>query len=278
MAEIATITVKDPTRTTDLRNRYNAAFRRRIDQVKSALKHLRDVAVFDFPGVINQAFLDIQNPEQGADVLTAQQQQIEAQVFPDDHWQDIFLTAAFLRGVQHSIADGRREGFQFEILSNQQILNDPFLRTPLENIKQRQYQLLKTVLDETNNLTADKLQQVLQAGFTERRTVQQLKRDIFKAMTEVIDSGHTIAGEFHPGLRTRAELIARTEIIKAHAEAQLSYHGSRGTLVGIQIESDACPICVEISPNILTVAEWRSRGGIPFHPQCRCSYVPRVAR
>jgi hypothetical protein len=271
MPDVPTVTVKDPTRTTDLRLRYNAEFRRRIDRVAEFLQAIVEENTILFPGIINQApqigLVQIENPEQGAEDLAELQARAEAHYLTDERWMDALITAAFIRGVKHSIQDGRRNGFAFDTMTDRQILNDPFLRTPLNNLKQRNFEVLQTVVSETNNLTADRLQTVLQRGFTERRTVQQLKRDIFEAMIDTIDTGHTIDEQFHPGLRRRAELIARTEIVHAHAEAQLQYHGPRGTLLGIQIESDACPICVNLQHLVLTIAEWRSRGGIPFHPQ-----------
>lgn len=79
--------------------------------------------------------------------------------------------------------------------------------------------------------------------------------------------------------RNRAEMIARTEIIRAHAEGQLDAMENLGVKeVGVMVEwrttgdDRVCPLCIPLEGVVLKIAE--ARGMIPRHPNCRCSWVP----
>lgn len=77
----------------------------------------------------------------------------------------------------------------------------------------------------------------------------------------------------------RAETIARTEIIRAHAEGQLDAFEKLGVEeVGVAVEwstagdDRVCRHCAPLEGVVLTVAE--SHGLIPAHPNCRCAFIP----
>ena len=80
---------------------------------------------------------------------------------------------------------------------------------------------------------------------------------------------------------TRSRLIARTEIISAHAEASLNAYEEAG-IEGVEVEVEfttagddvVCPECDVLSGKSFTIAE--SRGVIPVHPNCRCAWSPVV--
>ena len=79
--------------------------------------------------------------------------------------------------------------------------------------------------------------------------------------------------------RTRAMMIARTEVIAAHAEGQLDSFERLGVEeVGILAEwstagdDRVCPLCDELEGVVMTVKE--ARGLIPRHPNCRCAWIP----
>ena len=79
--------------------------------------------------------------------------------------------------------------------------------------------------------------------------------------------------------RTRAIVIARTEVIAAHAEGQLDSYERLG-IQEVQVQAEwmtagdnrVCPECETLEGATLTVTE--ARGLIPRHPQCRCAWVP----
>lgn len=80
----------------------------------------------------------------------------------------------------------------------------------------------------------------------------------------------------------RAKAIARTEIIRAHAEGQLDSFEAMGIEeLGVNAEirtagdNKVCPICHDLAgpdddPHVYTIEE--ARGLIPAHPMCRCGW------
>lgn len=77
----------------------------------------------------------------------------------------------------------------------------------------------------------------------------------------------------------RARMIARTEVIRAHAEGQLDSLETMGIEeVGIAVEFNdtkdgrVCPSCNALNGIVLTVKE--AHGMIPVHPNCRCAFLP----
>ena len=85
-------------------------------------------------------------------------------------------------------------------------------------------------------------------------------RTIARGMVKTLDMG-----------KTRALTIARTEIIRAHAEGQLDAMDKMGVAqVGVMVEWSAayddrtCPLCADMDGVVLTLKE--ARGIIPRHP------------
>jgi SPP1 gp7 family putative phage head morphogenesis protein len=81
----------------------------------------------------------------------------------------------------------------------------------------------------------------------------------------------------------RALMIARTEIINAHAEGQLDAFEQLGVEeLGVQAEwttagdERVCPECEDMEGQVFSVEE--ARGMIPLHPNCRCSWTPYLGK
>lgn len=78
--------------------------------------------------------------------------------------------------------------------------------------------------------------------------------------------------------RTRAETLARTEIIRNFAEAQLDAFAMHGMdQVGVAVEfsvakNRVCPQCAALQGVVLSLDQ--ARGIIPVHPNCRCAWLP----
>lgn len=96
------------------------------------------------------------------------------------------------------------------------------------------------------------------------------------------DSPYDVAADLADDLdigRNRAEVIARTEIIRAHAEGQLDAMENLGVKrVGVMVEilvtddDKLCDECESLEDTLMTIDE--ARGVIPVHPGCRCSWTP----
>lgn len=93
-------------------------------------------------------------------------------------------------------------------------------------------------------------------------------RDIADELDDVLDLG-----------LARADVIARTEIIRAHAEGQLDAFEKLGvTELGVEVEwstardERVCPECEDMEGKIFAVED--AHDMIPLHPQCRCAFIP----
>ena len=124
----------------------------------------------------------------------------------------------------------------------------------------RSFDDLKGV-DDTMSL---KMSRVLTDGLVEGKHPTAIARDL--------------AAEVDIG-RGRAELIARTEIIRAHAEGQLDAMESLGVEeVGVAAEwstsndNAVCEECEPLEGVILSIEE--AHNMLPRHPGCRCSWYP----
>lgn len=128
--------------------------------------------------------------------------------------------------------------------------------------------------DELKNVTADmsnRMSRVLTDGLVQG----QSPVDIAKKLVEEVNLS-----------KARAELVARTEIVRAHSEGQLHALEAMGAdEVGIMVEwsvsgvgktkkgyPSPCPKCAALKGIVLKVSE--AHGLIPRHPRCMCAFVP----
>jgi hypothetical protein len=77
--------------------------------------------------------------------------------------------------------------------------------------------------------------------------------------------------------KNRAAMIARTEIVRAHAEGQLDMLEELGMdEVGVQVEwlvgPNPCKVCSRMKNVVLKLTN--AHGLIPVHPNCMCSFMP----
>jgi len=104
-------------------------------------------------------------------------------------------------------------------------------------------------------------------------------REIARAVVVPVDS-----------YKNRALAIARTEIIRAHAEGQLMALEQMGVAeVGVMVEwstsgmgltalgnPSPCPKCEEHAGEVMSLED--ARGRIPYHPNCMCSWIPALPK
>lgn len=184
-----------------------------------------------------------------------------------DVWSSGFVHSAYRQGLNRGYIDSKPnlkkaagfiEGSQAEFLN--QAFNQPETLSKIQSIYTRNYSNLRGMTDDM----ANKLTQTLAKGLAEGRNPNDIARTIRKQLNI---SKH------------RATVIARTEIIHAHAEGQLDAFELLGVDdVGIMAEwhtagdSRVCELCGALESVVMTVKE--ARGLIPRHPQCRCAWKP----
>ena len=79
----------------------------------------------------------------------------------------------------------------------------------------------------------------------------------------------------------RARMIARTEVIRAHAESKLNTFQALG-LEDVEVEAEwstadderVCPKCHAMEGKVFTLAGAREM--LPLHPNCRCTWIPHL--
>ena len=123
--------------------------------------------------------------------------------------------------------------------------------------------------------------QVLQqAGVTIRGIDAKLKQDIGDALAQALEDGSSVeqtANALDALLqnRTRADLIAVTEINRSMTEASLAaYRNSGFASWDLLTAVDPCPVCLKIkeaNPHPLT-----DPVKPPIHPRCRCAVTAHV--
>jgi SPP1 gp7 family putative phage head morphogenesis protein len=94
------------------------------------------------------------------------------------------------------------------------------------------------------------------------------------------DVARTMTAEITNITKRRAIVMARTELARVYAEAQLDGFARDG-LANVQLFAEwstagddrVCPKCLPMDGRIMTIQE--ARGLIPFHPLCRCAWIPR---
>lgn len=121
-----------------------------------------------------------------------------------------------------------------------------------------------TDLDGVTEDAATKMTRVLVDGLIQGKSPRVVAADLAK----VTDLS-----------KARALTIARTELIRAHAEGQLTALEDLGVEeVGAQVEwsttgdAKVCPACRPLQGVVFKIAE--ARGILPRHPNCRCAWIP----
>ena len=157
-----------------------------------------------------------------------------------------------------------KEGADFARGTKAQFLESAF-RQPesVEKVKL----IAGRAFDELEGVTAEmssKMARVLADGLVEGKHPNDVANDLM----ERVDIGEH-----------RAKTIARTEIIRAHAEGQLLAMEAMGVEeVGVMVEwatasDDAvCPKCAALEGVVLKLDE--AKNLIPRHPNCRCAFIP----
>lgn len=145
------------------------------------------------------------------------------------------------------------------------------------------------VLNDTSPLTEDLRVELFAARL--QQEMEGLADDAAhraaRALLEGLDRGlapSTVAKSLEKALdvsKAKARMIARTEMVRAKAEAQLDAFDRLGEKqVGVKAEfqarSGACPRCAALDGKEMTIS--KARGLIPVHPNCYCRFTVIAGR
>lgn len=188
-------------------------------------------------------------------------------------WTGRFVESAYKKGLTRAFVDARRAelgqrsddflgGSQAEFLRSS--FGQAEQAAKLELLGTRSFEDLRGVTTEM----ARQLNETLADGMLKGENPRVVAREMVEQIEDLSKS--------------RAELIARTEVIHAHAEGQLDAFESLGVEgVGVLAEwstagdDRVCARCAELEGDVMTIAE--ARGRLPRHPRCRCAFLPADA-
>jgi len=288
------ITRYDPTRTTTLRNMFARNMRGRFDRLCAKIN--KAVVEQDCFGLLStyqaippkRAFDFPRSQDKIAEFLDWLQEQIDndiLEVIPyaqlgqaiEQAWMNKFIQSAFQKGIYMARQELKKAGYAMpDFLPDIDVIfNAPFYLERVGLVYTRTYTDLKGITDTM----ASQISRVLAQGMAEGRNPREIARMLTKTITGPSgDLGLTdILGRFIPAKR-RAEMLARTEIIRAHHLAKVQEYRNWGA-IDVKVKAEwvtagynVCDKCAALEGKIFELDE--VEGMIPYHPNCRCTIVP----
>jgi SPP1 gp7 family putative phage head morphogenesis protein len=295
----------DPTHTTVLRNAFVRNMKKRFNELIKvviegvdkqdcfALKEKEGITVQQMSAPGNEAFRFMRDPAK----IDAFMQWLERQVdkgileiatFPqlgqaiEQAWTNMYIADSYKRGIQRARYELIRAGYT-NIADLEQsggidaIFSAPYHMDRVGLIYTRAYSGLKGITAAMEN----QISQVLAQGMLDGDGPALLARKLI-AVIEGRDMGTLgitdTLGRFIPAA-TRASMLARTEIIRAHHLATIQEYRNWG-VEGVFVMAEwmtagddrVCDKCNSLQGKIFTLDE--IEGMIPLHPNCRCIALP----
>lgn len=296
----AKITKYDPTRTTTLRNafvrevnkRFNALIRK-IRQViveydvfglteKPIIQQTVTPKQFAFPRSADkvQTFMDWLDEQVKKDLLEVKEFRQVGEAI-EEPWTNKYIYDSYKRGVIRARYELRKAGYTVPSIEESGGISAVMNGTPFHI--DRLGLLYTRVYSELKGITSQMEQQigrVLAQGLADGDNPLLLARKLVATVSGPVgDLGITdTLGRFIPAKR-RAQILARTEIIRAHHVATIREYRN-WELEGVQVQAEwqtagdsrVCPICAELQGKVYSLDEIEPM--IPRHPQCRCVALP----
>lgn len=202
-------------------------------------------------------------------------QQVDAGILetdnPTEPWTSTYVKSAYKSAAIRSYTEvhketlGKAAGF-YEGSKAQFLLDafdSPEAVSKIKLITTRAFDQLKGVTADMDKRISMVLGNAMAGGWGAAKTAKALN-------DEVVELG-----------QTRAKVIARTELVHAHAEGQLDSFELLGVEdVGLNAEwktagdDRVCPRCQAKAGTIYKIKD--ARRLIPLHPNCRCAWVPHM--
>lgn len=275
---------RDPTRTTTLRAAYARELRRRFGLINRLIRAT----------VVENDFFRLSDERQPLSVLASP---VQAYDFPSDQNKVDAFMAWLQEAIDEEILDViEREGVR--ITRRGEFQNTYVRRAYLSGLDHADLQVAKLGIEKladeairvvfTTPIHIDALTLLYTRNFNELKGITEaMSQQISRVLIDGLSAGKgpreiakLIADRVGKIGITRATRLARTEIIRAHAEASLNRYGQYGienvtTMVEWLTASDPCPdreAAAKHNGGVYTLAE--ARGLIPLHPNCRCAWAP----
>lgn len=270
---------RDPTRTTTLRRRFEAEAGRRMRAFRRAVRTavvVRDVlalrANVEIPP--NRAFDFPSDTRKVQEFMAWVQQMAEDEVLDvrigtplrsaaHQAWTATYIQSAYRRGLATASGELSAQGAEVAPEWLDAAFHRPVHADRAGMLYIRAFEDLRGV----TTAMSTEMSRVLSEGIIEG----QGPHTIARRLTDRVDK---------IGI-TRAKVLARTEVIRAHAEATLNTYEEAG-VAGVRNRAEfstsgderVCPQCAVMEGREFSLQE--ARGIIPVHPNCRCAWIPVV--
>lgn len=306
-SSVRTYSKYDPTRTTSLRNEFARQMRKRFDELTRAIATA--IVTEDVFGMNREELtvMQVTTPGPEAFAFATSQKKIEAFMLwlreqaekgilewrtfqqigtaVEEAWTNMYIYDSYKRGVIRARMELIKAGYNVPPLEETggiiASMSTPFHMDRVGLLFIRVFNDLKGITDAMDA----QISRVLAEGMVHGDGPRLIARKLVATVNGrgVGDLGITdTLGRFIPAKR-RAEILARTEIIRAHHLATIQEYRNWG-VVGVQVQAEwktagddrVCPICASMEGNIYTLDE--IEGMIPAHPQCRCIALPKLMK
>ncbi len=289
----------DPTRTITLRNAFVREMNKRFDELARVIR----IAIVeeDVFGLL-QAF-QMTTPGAGAFAFPRSQQKIDAfmrwlelqidrgilytgtyqqlGVGIETAWTDIYITDSYKRGVQRARYEMNKPPFNIPSLTStggiEAAMSGPFHLDRLGVLYSRVFNELKGITAAMDQQISRVLTQGIADGDNPVLLARKLVAVINGKGADKLGLKDTL-GRWIPGKR-RAQIMARTEIIRAHHQATIQEY-KNWAIEGVIVKAEwmtagdnrVCNQCADLQGEVFTLEEVQNM--IPLHPQCRCVALP----
>lgn len=292
----------DPTRTLTLRNAWVRDMNRRFAEL---VKVIREAIVdqdcfglnvetyaelaapmpeaFNFPRTADKikAFMQWLNLQVDKGLLeTVQYQRIGEAIEPA--WTNLYVQDSYKRGVLRARSELRKAGYQLPAAGEtfggiEAIMGAPFHIDRVGVLYTRTFSELQNITTAMDT----QISRILGQGLIDGDNPRLLARKIIATITGkgMGELGITDSiGRFIPAKR-RAQMLARTEVIRAHHAANIQEYKNWG-VEGVEVIAEfvtagddrVCDECAGYHGNKYTLK--RAEHMIPVHPNCRCIVIP----
>lgn len=302
---------RDPSRTLTLRNAFVSEMNRRFRRITRAIRMaVVDDDVFGLNNPQNRGLrVHVSTPGPGAFSFGTSQQKInqfmrwlDAQVQQElltvgtaqqvgsglnPMWTDKYIVDSYKRGIQRARYEMRGAGYGTPSLEATggltAAMNGPFHLDRVGILYARVFEDLRGITTQMDTQISRILAQGMADGDGPRFLARKMNAAIIGQGLGTLDLTDTL-GRFIPA-RRRAEILARTEVIRAHHQAMIQEYRNYG-VAGVSVQAEwmtagdprVCSICESMvgnGPNTdgsypLDVIQ----NMIPAHPQCRCIALP----
>jgi len=238
-------------------------------------------AQFDFPTSAEKvgAFMDWLSKQQDEGILEVlTMPRVGASL--GDPWTNMYVKDTYGRGVARARYDLTGSGYPVPTLEASgglvASMSTPFHMDRLGVLYTRAFDGLKGITSAMDMQISHVLAQGLADGDNPIRLARKMSH-VISGMGDDLGVKDTL-GRFIPAER-RARMLARTEVIRAHAQAQLQEFKNWG-VAGVNVMAEwvtagfnVCPLCLDLASKGPYTIE-QAMGMIPAHPHCRCAWRP----